>query len=65
MRNDYSGFPWALDIVYKKLGQFFMHTYSLTCLNKDTSVLLRVIKQWSLNFLKNSMHMWTIPLIKL
>ena len=47
MGNDYSGFPWALDIVYKKLGQFFMHTYSLTCLNKDTSVLLRVINIWT------------------
>ena len=28
---------------YKKLGQSFFHTYSLTCLNKDTSVLLKVI----------------------
>ena len=26
----------------KKLGQFFFHTYSLTCLNKDTLVLIKV-----------------------
>ena len=26
----------------KKLGQFFFHAYLLTCLNKDTSVLLKV-----------------------
>ena len=25
-----------------KLGQFFFHTYSLTCFNKDASVLLKV-----------------------
>ena len=28
--------------VYKKLGQFFSYTYSLTCFNIDTSVLLKV-----------------------
>ena len=27
-------------VYVKKLGPFFFHTYSLTCLNKDTSVLL-------------------------
>ena len=36
---------FELDTVYiKELGQFFFHTYSLTCLNKDTSVLLKFIK---------------------
>ena len=25
-----------------RIGQFFFHTYLLTCLNKDTSVLLKV-----------------------
>ena len=29
--------------VYKNLGQFFFHTYSLTCLNKNTTVLVKVI----------------------
>ena len=33
----------ALYSVHKKLGQFFFHIYLLTCLNKDTSVLLKVI----------------------
>ena len=53
----------ALYIVYmKKIGKVFFHTHSLTCLNKDTSVLLKVIniwiipqvnykKQWSLKIL--------------
>ena len=27
----------------KKTGQFFFHTYLLTCLNKDTLALLKVI----------------------
>ena len=31
----------------KKLGEFFFYTYSLTCLNKDTSVLLKVINIWT------------------
>ena len=30
-------------VYMKKLGQCFFHTYSLTCLNKDISVLLKVI----------------------
>ena len=34
--------PIALYNVYKKLGQFFSHTYLLTCLNKDTAVLKKV-----------------------
>ena len=28
--------------VYKKLGQYFSYTYSLTCFNIDTLVLLKV-----------------------
>ena len=27
----------------KKLRQFFFHTYSLTCIKKDTLVLLKVV----------------------
>ena len=30
-------------VYIKKLGQFFLHSYSLTCLNKDTPALLKVI----------------------
>ena len=30
-------------VYIKKIGQFLFHNYSLTCLNKDTSVLLKVI----------------------
>ena len=41
--NDGSDFFRALFSVYKKLGQFFFHTYSLTCLKKDTSVLIKVV----------------------
>ena len=37
--NNDSNFLRILQIVYKKLGQFFFHTYSLTSLKKDTSVL--------------------------
>ena len=53
-------------VCIKKLGQFFFHTYSLTCLNKDTSVLLKgKCKNNGLNYFKNTMYMHTIPLIKL
>ena len=53
-------------VCIKKLGQFFFHTYSLTCLNKDTSVLLKVkCKNNGLNYFKNTMYMHTILLIKL
>ena len=38
-QNDY--FLRALFSVYQKLGQFFFHTYLLTCLWKDTSVLFK------------------------
>ena len=41
--NDNSDILQALYSVYKKIGQFFFHTYFLNCLNKDTSVLLKVI----------------------
>ena len=37
----------ALYSVYKKLGQFLLDTYSLTCLNEDASVLLKVINIWT------------------
>ena len=40
---DNTDFLWALDSPYKKLGQFFLHTYSLPCLKKDTSFLLKVL----------------------
>ena len=33
----------ALHSIYKRLRQLFFHMYSLTCLKKDTSVLLKVI----------------------
>ena len=36
----------ALYSLYKKLGQFFFHTYSLTSSNRDTSVLLKDINIW-------------------
>ena len=37
---------FGLYAVYvKKLGQFFFHTYSLTCLKKEISVLLQVFEQ--------------------
>ena len=31
----------------KKIGQFFFHTYFLTGLKKDTSVLLNVLNIWT------------------
>ena len=48
-----------------KLGQLFFHTYSLTYLNKDPSVLLKVIefeqvdkyKNKGLDFFQNTMYM--------
>ena len=45
--SDDSNFLRALHNVYKKLGLFFFHIYSLTCLNKDTSVVLKVINIWT------------------
>ena len=46
LENYDSEFPPALHSVYKKFGQFFFHTYSLTCLKKYTSVLLKVVNIW-------------------
>ena len=40
-------FLQAFYSVYKKLGQFFFHTYLLTYLKKDTSVLLKIINIWT------------------
>ena len=34
-------------VYINKLGQLFFLTYSLTCLNKDTRVLLKVINIWT------------------
>ena len=69
--NDDSDILWTLYRGYKKLRQLFFHTYLLTCLNKDTSVLLSIKKyKYKLSIktmvltLKNTMHMHTIPLIK-
>ena len=45
--NDDSDILWALCNVYKILGKFFRHTYLLTCLNKDTQVLLKVLNIWT------------------
>ena len=41
--NDDSDILQPLYSVYKKIGQFFFHTYLLTCINKGTSVLLKFI----------------------
>ena len=69
--NDDFDFPWALYNVYKKIRTIFF-PYLLTCWNKDTSVLLKVkvfeqvhkYENNGLNFLKNTMYVCTIPLIK-
>ena len=42
-KNDGTGILRVYAVYMKKLGQFFFHIYSLTCLNKDASVLLKVI----------------------
>ena len=41
--NDDSDFLQALCSECKKSGQLIFHTYLLTCLKKDTSVLLKVM----------------------
>ena len=41
--NNKSDFLQALYSAYKKLGQFFVHSYSLNCLKKNTSVLVKVM----------------------
>ena len=45
--KDDSDFLRALYSLYKKLRPFFFHTYLLTCLKKDTSVLLKVKNIWT------------------
>ena len=44
--SDDSDFLGTLYSIYKKLGHFFFHIYSLNCLKKDSSVLLKVINIW-------------------
>ena len=46
LENDDYGFLQPLYSVYKKSGQFVFQTYLLTCLKKDTSVLLKAVKIW-------------------
>ena len=45
--NDDSDFLWALYSPYKKSGNFFSILTFLTCIKKDTSVLLQVINIWT------------------
>ena len=44
--NDNFDFLQAVYSAYKKLGQFFFHNCLLTCSEKDTSVLLKVLNSW-------------------
>ena len=46
--HDDSNLLWALYSVYKKLGQFFFHTYWLTCLKNNTLVVLKVVNIWTI-----------------
>ena len=46
-KHDESNFLVALYSVYKKQANSFSILFSLTCLNKDTSVLLQVINIWT------------------
>ena len=51
--NDSDFLPALYIIAYNKLGESFSILYLLTCLNKDTSVLLQVIifehvNKWSI-----------------
>lgn len=55
-------------VYVKTLGQFFVHTYVLTSLNKDTSVLVKVINIWTSSLVKyqrNTMYIRINPSIKL
>ena len=47
IKNHEPDFPQSLSsyTVYKKLGQLFFLIYLLTCLNKDSSVLLKLFEQ--------------------
>ena len=51
-------------VYVKKLGQFFFHTYLLSCLNNDRSVILKVESK-GLNSSKNIIYMCPIPFNKL
>lgn len=74
LENNDSGILRALYRGYEKLGQFLFHVYSLTSVNKGTSVLLNVTNNWTssqvkykndcLNIFENTKYMRTIPLIK-
>ena len=55
--NDGSDFLRVLFGLYKKLGQLFFHTYSLTCLNKDAAGLLKVMRIWA--SWDVSLNVWT------
>ena len=46
--HDDSNLPRALYSAYKKLGQFFFHTYWFTCLKNNTSVVLKVVNIWTI-----------------
>ena len=66
--DDYSDFLQALYSVYKKLEQFFSNTLLAKHLSVGSQIFWKVNK-WSiktcLRFLKNTVYMRTIPLIKL
>ena len=40
-------FEFLCSVYKKKSGQLLFHTYLLTCLNKDISVLLKVTYIWA------------------
>ena len=64
---------WPYSVYIKQLRQFCVYTYLLTCLTKNTSVLLKIVifekvhkyKKNGLNFLKSTVYMRTTPFIKL
>ena len=48
--NEWENDDWyslSLTVYIKKFVQFIFHTYSLTCLNKGTSVRLKVLNIWT------------------
>ena len=76
MGNDDTDFVQALYNVYEKLGKFFFHSYVLINLFKEKYISsvksykylnkLKVkYKNNGLNFLKITMYVSTIPLLKL
>ena len=48
-KNEWKNDDWhsSSSFYIKLIGQLFFHTYSLTCLNKDTSVLLKDKNIWA------------------